>query len=194
MIICVFMNISLRYCLLLSLCLSVTGYVAAQDFVQRNIMQEQASFSASGFQVIPKYGLGMSRNFLIDLGFVGYSYIPDKNKARYLDANIGVMALIGKHTMIMPKLDLQAGLFPLDRDELICFNLGLDAGLLIDFKRSAIMLSPKAGFSVATGLMRLYYLHNFLLKDKDLFPGYGRHGVLLEINISVLQGNGFKIM
>lgn len=149
---------------------------------------------SSGFQIIPKFGLGMSRNFLIDLGLIGYSFIPDKNKAQYFDASISVMAFIGKHTMIMPKLDLQAGLFSFDSDDLICFNLGVDAGWLTDFKQSAFMVTPKAGLSVATGLVRLNYLHNVLFKDKALFPGYGRHGVLLEINISVLQGKGFKTM
>jgi hypothetical protein len=150
--------------------------------------------SSHGFQVIPKLGLGGSRNFLLDLGLVGFSYIPDKNKAQYYDANISIMALIGKHTMLFPKLDLQAGLFAFDSDDLICFNIGADAGLLTDFKRSAFMITPKAGLSVASGLVRLYYLHNFLLEDKLLFPGYGRHGVLLEFNISVLQGKGFKTM
>jgi hypothetical protein len=149
---------------------------------------------SSGFQFIPKLGFGMSRNFLIDLGLIGYSFIPDKNKAQYFDANISVMAFIGKHTMIMPKLDLQAGLFAFDSDDLICFNLGVDAGLLTDFKQSAFMVTPKAGLSIATGLVRLNYLHNILLEDRALFPGYGRHGVLLEINISVLQGKGFKTM
>jgi hypothetical protein len=149
---------------------------------------------SSGFQFIPKLGLGMSRNFLIDLGLIGYSFIPDKNKAQYFDANISVMAFLGKHTMIMPKLDLQAGLFAFDSDDLVCFNLGADAGLLTDFKQSAFMVTPKAGLSVATGLVRLNYLYNVLLKDKALFPGYGRHGILLEINISVLQGKGFKTM
>lgn len=149
---------------------------------------------SSGFQFIPKLGLGMSRNFLADLGLIGYSFIPDKNKAQYFDANISVMAFLGKHTMIMPKLDLQAGLFAFDSDDLVCFNLGADAGWLTDFKQSAIMVTPKAGLSVATGLVRLNYLYNVLLKDKALFPGYGRHGILLEINISVLQGKGFKTM
>lgn len=149
---------------------------------------------SSGFQFIPKFGLGMSRNFLIDLGLIGYSFIPDKNKAQYFDANISVMTFIGKHTMIMPKLDLQGGLFAFDSDDLVCFNLGVDAGWLTDFKQSGFMVTPKAGLSVATGLVRLNYLYNVLLKDKALFPGYGRHGVLLEINISVLQGKGFKTM
>ncbi|WP_162902742.1 hypothetical protein [Taibaiella koreensis] len=150
--------------------------------------------SSAGFQLLPKLGLGMSRNFLVDIGLIGYSYIPDKSKSHYYDANISVMTYIGRHTMVMPKLDLQASLFPIDHEELLCFNVGLDAGLLTDFRQSAIMLTPKAGFSLATGLLRLYYLHNFLLRDKTLFPGYGRHGVLLEINISVLQGKGFKLM
>ncbi|WP_157976995.1 hypothetical protein [Taibaiella helva] len=150
--------------------------------------------SSAGFQVLPKLGLGMSRNFLVDLGLIGYSYIPDKSKFRYYDANISIMTYIGRHMMIMPKLDLQAAVFPIDREELLCFNLGLDAGLLTDFKQTSVMLTPKAGFSLATGLLRIYYLHNFLLRDKDLFPGYGRHGVLLEINISVLQGKGFRLM
>lgn len=149
---------------------------------------------SAGFQLIPKLGLGMSRNFLVDLGLIGYSYIPNKNKAQYYDANISVMLLAGKHTMLLPKIDLQAGLFPLDKDELVCFNLGFDAGLLTDFSQSTVQLTPKAGFSVATGLVRIYYLHSFLLGDKALFPGYGRHGVLLEVNISVLQGRGFKTM
>jgi hypothetical protein len=149
---------------------------------------------SSGFQFIPKFGLGASRNFLIDLGLIGYSYIPDKNKAQYFDGNISVMALIGRHTMLYPKLDLQAGLFALDGDDLVCFNLGVDVGLLTDFKRSSFMVTPKAGLSFATGLIRIYYLHNFLVDDKLLFPGYGRNGVLLEINISTLQGKGFKTM
>ncbi|RYZ45366.1 MAG: hypothetical protein EOP49_25340, partial [Sphingobacteriales bacterium] len=34
---------------------------------------------SSGFQVIPKLGLGGSRNFLLDMGLIGYSHIPDKN-------------------------------------------------------------------------------------------------------------------
>ena len=150
--------------------------------------------SSAGFQVLPKLGLGMSRNFLVDLGLIGYSYIPDKSKFRYYDANISIMTYVGRHSMLMPKLDLQASVFPIDREELLCFNLGLDAGLLTDFKQTSVMLTPKAGFSLATGLLRIYYLHNFLLRDKDLFPGYGRHGVLLEINISVLQGKGFRLM
>lgn len=150
--------------------------------------------TSSGFQVIPKLGLGMSRNFLVDLGLIGYSYIPDKRRAQYFDANIGVRAFIGKHSMLMPKLDVQAALFPLDPDELFCFNIGVDAGLLTDFKHTAVMLSPKAGFSMIMGLVRIYYLHQFLLKDRELFPGYGRHGVMLEINISTLQGKGFRTM
>jgi hypothetical protein len=150
--------------------------------------------TSSGFQVIPKLGLGMSRNFLVDLGLIGYSYIPDKRKAQYFDANIGVRAFIGRHSMLMPKLDVQAALFPLDPDELFCFNIGADAGLVTDFKNTAVMLSPKAGFSVAMGLLRIYYLHQFILKDRLLFPGYGRHGVMLEINLSTLQGKGFRTM
>lgn len=148
---------------------------------------------ASGFQWIPKFGIGQSRNFLLDLGIVGYSYIPDKHKAQYFDANISLRGMVGKYSMLMPKLDLQAGLLPLDPDELICFNLGLDAGMLTDFRHAAVMLVPKAGFSAATGLIRLYYLHQFLLGDRLYFPGYGRHGVMLEINISVLQGKGFRL-
>lgn len=147
-----------------------------------------------GFQILPKLGLGISRNFLVDLGLIGYSYIPDKRKAQYFDANVGVRAFIGKHSMIMPKLDLQAALFALDPDDLVCFNLGADIGFVTDFKQTSFMLSPKAGVSVASGLVRCYYLHHLLLKDQILFPGYGRHGVMLEINISVLQGKGFRVM
>jgi|GEM_PF-2053342 len=153
----------------------------------------QPGHRSCGFQPLPKLGLGMSRNFLADLGLIGFSYIPDKRKAQYYDANISVMTLIGKHTMVLPKLDVQAGLLPIDPDELICFNLGLDAGMLTDFRERTFMLVPKAGFSLATGLLRIYYLH-FLAGNKALFPGYGRHGVLLEVNLSALQGKGFRLM
>lgn len=150
---------------------------------------------SAGFQLIPKLGLGFSRNFLADLGLIAYSYVPDKNKARYFDLNLGVMGLFGKHTMMMPKLDMQAGLFSLDREALLCFNVGADAGWLTDFDNSTIMISPKAGLSFATGLIRLNYLYNILPGgDRTLFPGLGRHGVMLEVNISVLQGKGFKTM
>lgn len=191
------MRFLFRFIFLLSVGIPFT--VRAQEHsdslaTSRKALKFPSSGASGGFQVLPKLGLGMSRNFLVDVGLLGYSYIPDKTKAAYYDANISVMTYIGKHTMVMPKLDLQAGLFPLDHDDLICFNLGVDAGLLTDFKQSAVMITPKAGFSVASGLLRLYYLHNFLLKDKDIFPGYGRHGVLLEVNISVLQGKGLKIM
>lgn len=171
--------------------------VSAQDSTQVAPAPKpelRAKAPSSGFQAIPKLGLGMSRNFLLDVGLAGYSYIPDKNKAQYFDANISVMALIGSHTMLYPKLDLQAGLFALDADDLVCFNLGVDAGVLTDFNRSSFMVTPKAGLSFATGLVRIYYLHNFLVDDKLLFPGYGRNGILLEINISTLQGKGFRTM
>lgn len=188
-------RISLSYILFILLLVPLPG--AAQtpaDTITAVLPVPVRAHSTAGFQVLPKLGLGISRNFLLDVGLISYSYIPDKNKAQYYDANISVLTLIGKHTMVMPKLDMQAALFALDRDELICFNLGADAGLLTDFKHSTVMLTPKAGFSVATGLLRLYYLHQFLLGDKTLFPGYGRHSVLLEINVSVLQGHGFKMM
>lgn len=193
------MYVYTRFLLFLSIVILCIQTVQAQDtrdtsYVPPKMDSIRPTLPSSGFQAIPKFGLGVSRNFLIDLGLIGYSYIPDKNRAQYFDANISVMALIGKHTMIMPKLDLQAGLFGLDSDDLFCFNLGVDAGLLTDFKKSTLMVSPKAGFSFATGLVRLYYLYNVLLDDKILFPGFGRHGVMLEFNISVLQGKGFKTM
>ena len=150
--------------------------------------------SSAGVQWLPKIGLGISRNFMVDVGFVGYSYIPDKNKAKYYDANIGVMTLIGRHTMVMPKLDLNAGFLPLDSDDLFTLNAGADVGLLTDFKKSAIVLSPKAGLSAAMGLFRLYYHYNILFEEYRLYPGLGRHAVTLELNISILQGKGLKVM
>lgn len=149
---------------------------------------------SSGFQWVPKLGIGISRNFLLDVGLIGYSYIPNRDKAQYYDANISLRTLIGKHTMLMPKLELNAALFPIDNDELITFNIGADAGLLTDFKRTAIVLAPKAGFAIATGLVRINYLYNFLLDEWQLYPGLGRHAVLLEINISAFQGKGLKMM
>jgi len=150
--------------------------------------------SSSGFQFLPKLGLGMSRNFLVDVGLVAFNYMPERTKAQYFDANISVMTLIGKHTMVMPKLDMNAALFPIDNDELITFNLGADVGLLTDFKQSTIMISPKAGFSAASGFIRLYYHYNFVLADFKQYPGLGRHAVTLEVNISAFQGKGLKMM
>jgi len=149
--------------------------------------------SSSGVQWVPKFGLGMSRNFLVDVGLVAYNFIPDKSKAQYYDANLSVMVLIGRHTMAFPKLDLNASLFPIDPDELITFNLGGEAGVLIDFKQSTGMLSPKAGLAAATGLIRLYYHYNFLLSDFKDYPGMGRHAITLEVNISAFQGRGLKM-
>jgi hypothetical protein len=192
------MSLLLRNVLLL-MCMLYAQDVFAQEKSDTTMpppmpVDRSVQETSSGFQVIPKLGLGVSRNFLADLGLIGYSYIPDKRKSQYFDANIGVRALIGRHSMLMPKLDIQAALFPLDPDELFCFNVGADAGLVTDFKRTSVMLVPKAGFSVAMGLVRIYYLHQFLLKDRELFPGYGRHGVMLEVNISTLQGKGFRTM
>ncbi len=185
-----------RILLCLTLCTGTCRAQGVADTTAPPLMppEHRAKESSMGFQVLPKFGLGMSRNLLLDLGLIGYSIVPDKRKARYYDANIGVRFFIGKHSMLMPKLDLQAALFPLDPDDLLCFNLGLDAGLLTDFKHTALMLAPKAGFSLASGLLRLYYLYQVLPQDKILFPGYGRHGVMLELNLSILQGKGFRLM
>ncbi len=180
--------------LLLTVCIANAQEKADTTLPPPMPLDRSVKETSSGLQVLPKLGLGMSRNFLADLGLIGYSYIPDKRKAQYIDVNVGVRAFIGKYSMLMPKLDVQAALFPLDPDELFCFNVGADAGLVTDFKNTAVMLSPKAGFSVAMGLVRIYYLHQFLLKDQVLFPGYGRHGVMLEVNISTLQGKGFRTM
>lgn len=159
------------------------------------VMANTNSFAqkSSGLQWVPKLGVGVSRNFLLDVGLIGYSYIPNRDKAQYYDANISVMILIGRHTLVMPKFEMNAALFPIDKDELITFNIGADAGLLTDFKRTAIVLAPKAGFALATGLVRINYLYNFLLDERQLYPGLGRHAVLLEINISAFQGKGLKM-
>lgn len=146
-----------------------------------------------GFQVLPQLGIGMSRNFLLDIGLCAFSYEPSKNSGRYFDANIGVMAYFGKHTMLMPRIELNAGILPLDKEELLCLDIGADFGWLTDFDRSGIMITPKAGFSFASGLFRLHYLYN-ILADNKYIPGYGRHGVLFEINISSLRGKGIRII
>ena len=144
-----------------------------------------------GFQYPAKLGLGMSRNFLVDVGLLSFSYIPKENKAHYYDALFDVEVLIGKHTMVMPKLELNAGLLPIGKDDVFVVNIGAEAGVLTDFKQSGFILSPKAGVSVGQGLFRLYYLRNFLAGNPVL-AGFGRNSVVLEINIASLQGKKVK--
>lgn len=146
-----------------------------------------------GFQYPAKLGLGMSRNFLVDVGLLSFSYIPKANNARYYDALFDVEALIGKHTMLMPKIELNAGILPVGQEELFVLNIGLEAGVLTDFKQSGFVLSPKAGVSIGQGLFRLYYLRNFL-SGNPLLPGFGRNSVVFEINIASLQGKKIKII
>ncbi len=147
----------------------------------------------TGFQYPAKFGLGMSRNFLIDAGLVSFSYIPRANSARYYDALLGVAVLIGKHTMLMPKLELNAGLLPLGSDELFVVNVGVEGGLLTDFKQSGFVVSPKVGLSIGQGLFRLHYLRNFL-SGNPILPGFGGNSVVLEINIASLQGKKIKVI
>ncbi len=146
-----------------------------------------------GFQFPAKLGLGMSRNFLLDAGVVAFSYIPKANSARYYDGLLDVEVLIGRHTMVMPKLELNAGILPLGSEGLVVLNAGAETGLLTDFKQAGWVLSPKLGLSVGQGLFRLYYLRNILLNDPVL-PGFGRNSVVLEINIASLQGRRMKVM
>lgn len=147
----------------------------------------------AGFQFPAKLGLGVSRNFLVDAGLVSFSYIPKANSARYYDALFDLELLAGKHTMLMPKLELNAGLLPVGKDELFVINIGVETGLLTDFKNQGFVVSPKAGVSIGQGLFRLYYLRNFLSGDV-LLPGFGRNSVLLEINIASLQGRKVKVI
>ncbi|PSK95057.1 hypothetical protein [Taibaiella chishuiensis] len=147
----------------------------------------------SGFQFPAKLGLGMSRNFLLDAGLVAFSYIPKANSPRYYDALLDVEVLIGRHTMVMPKLELNAGILPVGGDGLFVINAGAETGLLTDFKQAGWVFSPKVGVSIGQGLFRLYYLRNILLNDPVL-PGFGRNSVVLEINIASLQGRRMKVM
>lgn len=146
-----------------------------------------------GFQYPAKLGLGMSRNFLVDAGLLAFSYIPKANSARYYDALLDVQVLIGKHSMLMPKLELNAGILPVGSDELFVLNIGMEGGVLTDFKESGFVWSPKIGLSVGQGLFRLHYLRNFL-SGNPLLPGFGRNSVVLEINIASLQGKKMKVI
>jgi hypothetical protein len=148
---------------------------------------KSVSAQEMGFQYPAKLGLGMSRNFLIDVGLVAFSYIPKENKAHYYDALLDVQVLIGKHTMLMPKLEVNAGLLPIGKDDVFVINIGAEAGVLTDFKQSGFVLSPKAGISIGQGIFRIYYLRNFLSGGSEL-PGFGRNSVVLELNIASLQG------
>lgn len=145
----------------------------------------------AGFQFPAKLGLGMSRNFVADAGLASFSYIPKAGSARYYDALLAVAVLIGKHTMLLPKIEVNAGILPVGSDAFFVVNIGAETGILTDFKQAALMLSPKAGVSVGQGLFRLYYLRNILAGDAVL-PGFGRNTVQLDINIASLQGRKVK--
>lgn len=154
-------------------------------------LTQTAEAQEAGFQFPAKLGLGMSRNFVVDAGLASFSYIPKAGSARYYDALLDVAVLIGKHTMLLPKVELNAGILPVGSDAFFVLNIGAETGVLTDFKQAALMLSPKAGVSVGQGLFRLHYLRN-ILAGNTVFPGFGSNTVQLEINIASLQGRKVK--
>src|SRR5690606_30751314 len=121
----------------------------------------------SGFLAPNRLGISFQEAVGIDLGRVAFNAYDDRDAFKYVDVSLGAEAYIADPFILAPKLNFDFGIGLLGG--------GVDVSLPTDFSRSALMVTPKVGITLAS-FVRVYYGRH-LFHEKGGFPDLGKHRV-----------------